>query len=250
MNNRLDFTGQRVLINGASSGMGEATARLLSEMGAKVVLIARRADKLREVTSSLQGEGHAYYPYDLNDVQGIEELTKRIVSECGPMDGFVHCAGLGAARPLKLSTYSFMVEVMNVNYFSFVEQIRCLMKRGASNPGLRIVGISSIAAVRGGKAHTAYASSKSAMDITVKVLARELGAQGVRINSILPGYTKTALGEKFIDVQPKMMDEVNALQVLGVVYPEDIANAAAFLLSDMARMISGEALYVDGAYLA
>lgn len=247
---KIDFFNQHILVNGASSGIGASTAKLLSELGAKVVLIARREELLYEVKSSLSGEGHAVYPYDLNNVRGIEALTKRIVDEQGPIDAFVHCAGYGAARPLKLSNYDFMIEVMNVNYFSFIEQIRCLMRRGMSNPGLRIVGISSSAAVKGGKAHTAYASSKSAMDMSVKVLARELGPQGVRINSILPGYTETDLGKKYVEVQPEMMDEINRLQVLGKASPENIADAVAFLLSDMARMITGETMYVDGGLMA
>ena len=173
-----------------------------------------------------------------------------MVAENGPFDGFVHCAGMGVARPLKMSNYKFMQQVMNVNFFSFVEQVRCLMKRGASNHGLSIVAISSSASVKGGKAHTAYASSKSAMDTTVKVLAKELGTQGVRINSILPGYIDTDIGRASIESDPKRLEGVLKAQVLGVGYPEDIADAVVFLLSDMARIISGETLYVDGAYLA
>lgn len=250
MCNKLNFAGKRILINGASSGMGAASAKLLSELGAKVVLIARREERLKEVMASLEGEGHAYYVYDLSNVEGIETLMKQIISEQGSMDGFVHSAGMGVARPLKMSNYKFMLEVMNVNYFSFVEQIRCLMKRGASNPGFSIVGISSSAAVKGGKAHTAYASSKSAMDTTVKVLAKELGVHGVRINSILPGYIDTELGRRSVESDPTRLDGVLRVQVLGLGYAEDVADAVAFLLSDMARIISGETMYVDGAYMA
>ena len=250
MANRMDFTGKTILLDGASSGMGAASAKLLSELGAKVIIIARREDKLKEVLASLKGEGHAYYAYDLGNVEGIEALVKQIVEEHGPMDGFVHSAGLGVARPLKLSTYEFMQSVFNVNYFSFVEMIRCLTKRGACNEGFSIVGISSSAAVRGGKAHTAYASSKSAMDMTVQVLAKELGLKGYRINSILPGYIDTDIGRASIESDPKRLEGVLKSQVLGVGYAEDIADAVAFLLSDMARIVSGERMYVDGAYLA
>lgn len=250
MGGKINFTGKTILIDGASSGMGAASAKLLSSLGARVVLVARREDKLREVIDTLEGEGHSYYPYDLGNVEGIEAFVKKIVSEQGPMDGFVHCAGLGVARPLKLSNYEFMQSVFNVNYFSFVEIIRCLTKRGACNAGFSIVGISSSAAVKGGKAHTAYASSKSAMDMTVKVLAKELGVKGYRINSILPGYIDTDIGRASIESDPTRLDGVLKSQVLGVGYAEDIADAVAFLLSGMARIVSGEQLFVDGAYLA
>lgn len=251
MKNIVDLTGKHILVCGASSGMGEASAKLLGELGAKTVLVARREDKLREVCDSLEGEGHRYYAADLGEIDKIEPLFQRIVEETGPFDGFANCAGIGPARPLKMMNYSFQLEVMNINYFSLIEELRCLTKRGAANKNLNVVSVSSSASLRGEKAQTAYAASKGAMDAAVRCLAREFGPKGIRINTIIPALVDTRLGDDYLERGgEEKLGRVMDQQVLGMGYPIDIANAVAFLLSDASRFITGSMLYLDGGYLA
>ena len=125
----VDLTGKQILITGASSGMGAETARLCAKLGAKVVLVARNEEKLGAVLHELEGEGHRYYSFDLSNVEEIENFIKNMIAETGPLDGFVHSAGVTSTRPLKTLKPSALLAVMNINYFSFVEIIRCITKR-------------------------------------------------------------------------------------------------------------------------
>ena len=133
-------------------------------IGAKVILVARRKDKLADVMAILEGKGHKYYCFDLKRVDDIEEFIKGVIAETGPLDGFVHSAGISSTRPLKMIKPSVLREVMEINFVSFVEITRCITKRNCYNPGLSIVGISSISSKLGNQAKTAYCASKAAMD--------------------------------------------------------------------------------------
>lgn len=252
MTDFLDFSGKSILVTGAAGGMGQVVSALLASHGAKVILLDRNEEQLGVACRSLVGDGHSCYVCDLGQIESIEGLIGKITQEQGPVDGFVHCAGTGEVRPLKMSKYPYMVNVMNVNFFSFVEIVRCLTKRKAFNPGMSIVGISSIGAFYGAPTKVAYTSSKAAMNAAVKCMAVELGGKGVRVNSVAPGATNTSMRREYEnyakDTDSYKMNSVR--QYLGVCEPEDIANSIAFLLSDKARMITGTCLTVDGGKMS
>lgn len=252
MTDFIDFTKKRVLVTGAAGGMGQAVSALLASHGAQVILLDRNEEQLDIVHKSLEGEGHSFYACDLGQIDSIEGLIGQIIQEQGPVDGFVHCAGIANVRPLKLSKYSYMLELMNVNYFSFVEIVRCITKRNAFNPGLSIVGICSIGAFYGAPTKTAYSSSKAAMYVAVKCMAVELADKGVRANVVAPGTTRTSMMEKAEEYSAGTDSYKQKLsrQYLGICEPEDIANSIVFLLSDKARMITGTCLTVDGGKMS
>ena len=215
-------------------------------------MLDRNEEQLDIFHKSLEGEGHSFYVCDLSQIDSIEGLIGQIIQEQGPIDGFVHCAGIANVRPLKLSKYSYMVDVMNVNFFSFVEIVRCLTKRKAFNPGMSIVGVSSIGAFYGAPTKVAYTSSKAAMNAAIKCMAVELGSKGIRVNVVAPGATNTDMRRQYESyAQDTDSYKMNAIrQYLGVCEPEDIANSIAFLLSDKARMITGTCLTVDGGKMS
>lgn len=251
MTNPLDFTGKQFLITGASTGIGKETAILLSNFGAKIILVSLVENELQEAISALKGEGHFYYQYDLNNVDGIEPLMKEIITTHGAFDGFIHCAGIAEVRPLKLSNYSFMQRVMNINFFSFVEISRCITKKNAFNQGMNIVGVSALGAFLGNSTKTAYCSSKAAMNSATRCMAKELSSKGIRVNTVAPGVTNTKMFDDF-ESMDEDSDEYKAIlqrQYLGICQPVDIANSIAFLLSDMSRMITGSCIVVDGGKL-
>lgn len=251
MTNPLDFTGKQFLITGASTGIGKETAILLSNFGAKIILVSLVENELQEAISALKGEGHFYYQYDLNNVDGIEPLMKEIITTHGAFDGFIHCAGIAEVRPLKLSNYSFMQRVMNINFFSFVEITRCITKKNAFNKGMNIVGVSALGAFLGNSTKTAYCSSKAAMNSATRCMAKELSSKGIRVNTVAPGVTNTRMFDDFEGMEMDS-DESRAIvqrQYLGICQPVDIANSIAFLLSDMSRMITGSCIVVDGGKL-
>ena len=248
----LDFTGKKILVTGAAGGMGQAVCALLASHGAQVILLDRNEEQLEMACQNLEGSGHACYVCDLGQIDSIEGLISQIIQEQGPVDGFVHCAGIANVRPLKLSKYPYMLEIMNVNFFSFVEVARCITKRKAFNPGLSIVGICSIGAFYGAPTKTAYGASKAAMLAAVKSIAVELGDKGVRANVVAPGTTRTNMMAEAEDYSAGTDSYLQKLsrQFLGICEPEDIANSIAFLLSDKARMITGTCLTVDGGKMA
>lgn len=251
MKNVMDFSGKTIVLAGAG-GIGAATAELLASFGARMILLDVVEEKLKEVFASLPGDGHAYYVCDFSAVESIEPLLTQMIQAQGPVDGYVHTTGIGAVRPLKMSKYDFMLRVMNINYFSFVEVVRCLTKKGSYNPGMNIVGISAVGAFIGNSTKTAYCASKSAMNSAVRCLAKELAPKGIRLNTVAPGATDTPMAKEAADYRDGTDEQkINAMrQYLGTCQPQDIAYAIAFLLSDMSRMITGTCLPVDGGKLS
>ncbi|WP_292594702.1 SDR family NAD(P)-dependent oxidoreductase [Mesotoga sp. UBA5847] len=238
--------GKTILITGASSGIGRATAVHSSKLGARVVMIARNEEKLQAVLEELEGKDHKWYSYDLKGIEGIEGLIKTVVNENGPLNGFVHSAGVSLMRPLKMTTYDFIHEMMLINFYSFVEIVRYLSKKGRYREGMSIVGMSSVSSIRGFKSKTAYSASKAAMDGAIRSMAKELGDKKIRINSIVAGFVKTEMFDRFAErTGSTESDNQFSAYCLGLGEPYDVANAVAFLLSDESRIITGTGLVID-----
>ena len=252
MKNIIDLSNKTILVAGASSGMGAETAVLCSELGAKVVLVARREDKLLDVMQKLQGEGHRYLPFDLNELDKIEGFIKSVIKETGPLDSMVYSAGIPGTRPLKMLKPAALNEVMSINFSAFVELVRCATKKYMFNTGMSIIGISSIYSTMGSQGKTAYCSSKAAMDSAVRCMAKELAPNGIRVNTVCPGIIETALFQTFQDNAGDSRDAQAKIerQYLGLGKPIDVANTIAFLLSDASRMITGANVGVDGGLLS
>ena len=252
MINPMDLTDKHILISGASSGIGKETAIHLSQLGAKITMIARNEQKLQKVKANLEGDGHSYYSFDLNTLDEIEALVKKMVLEQGKFDGFVHSAGIGTARPLSLTTSKFVDEIMRINFYSFIELTRIITKKKNCSDNASVVAVSSISSIMGDKAKTIYSASKGAIDSAVKSMAHELSERKIRINSVLPGYINTEMTHEYYESvgEAAFEQDVLAKQYLGLGEPIDVANTIAFLLSDAAKLITGTNLYVDGGYLS
>lgn len=249
MTDLIDFTGRKIIITGASSGIGKRIAILLSQFGAETILIARREDALKETISQMEGTGHVYYLCDLRKTDQIENLIKTIVAENGKIDGLVYSSGINDTIPLLQSSPERIQKVFDVNFFGFVEMVRQICRRGRYNPGMRIVGISSAASLRGEKAHLAYGSSKAAMNEAIRCIAKEVADKGICINGVAPAMTQTEMYTKYVQEYGEESGSNADLlkrQYLGVIEADYVANAVAFLLSDAAKYITGIILPVDG----
>ena len=249
MNTLIDLTGKHVLVIGASSGIGKQTAITLSSAGAKLTLVARTEDKLKTTLHELEGEGHAYYAADVSELPGIEETVKQIIQKNGRLDGMVYAAGISMSMPLQMFKPEKLQSLFDVNFFAFVESVRQVTKKGRYNPGMRIVGISSIASLKGDKTHLGYSASKAAMDAAVRCIAKEVADKDICINTVAPGMTATGMLSRFTDnigSDSESMKELKSRQYLGVIQPEAVAKTIAFLLSPAAEYITGITLPVDG----
>lgn len=249
MYNLIDLTDKKIIVAGASSGIGEQTAITLSRLGAQMILIARREERLKAVIESLSGEGHAYYVADLSVVSAIADLVKKIVAEQGAIDGMVYAAGISANRPLAQHSPEKVQRMFNINCFGFLEMVRQISRKGRYNPGMRIVGISSTASLIGSKAQLAYCASKAGMDGAVRVMARELADKSICINTVAPAMIRTYMYDTYLEKfgdDSKSKENLLRRQYLGLGEPVDVANAIAFLISPAARFITGIMLPVDG----
>lgn len=243
MRNLIDLTEKTILVTGASSGIGRQTAITLSETGAKVILTARNEDRLNETLGMLYGGGHACYPFDLCDLDNMEQLLKEIVGKHGRMQGLAFCAGITEIRSCKMTTPEIMLKVMTTNFFSFFELVRQFAKKKYSNDGAKIVAVSSAASVRPGRGQSAYAASKGAIDASVRVLAQELMARHININYIRPGTVDSPMTQNSPE---ESLEHILGTQPLGLVSAKDVATMIAYLLCPAVDMITGRGFDIDG----
>jgi NAD(P)-dependent dehydrogenase (short-subunit alcohol dehydrogenase family) len=249
----MDLTNKHILIAGGSSGIGAEIARYVTELGGKVSLIARNENKLKKVITSLYGNNNKYYLLDLNNTDLISLTIQNIFNEQGAFDGIVYCAGVGDACPIKMLKPEKLESITSVNFFGFVEVVRCATVSKYKKKIMSIVGISSIESEKGDKGKTAYCSTKAAMNGAMRAMAHELAEQNIRVNNVLPGWVRTdmyleqvkRLGEENIKKELEMFQYIGR-----PIETIDIANAVAFLLSDASRYITGTEMIVAGGYLS
>lgn len=247
----VNLTGKKILIVGASQGIGAQTAITLSKLGAQIVLSARNETKLNQVLKSMEGKGHYLYCLDVTQLDQIEGSVSEIVQMVGRLDGMVYCAGITDDRPLGMDKPPVVESILRTNLCGFIELVRVITKKKNYNAGMRIVGISSTAAFVGTKAHAIYSASKAGMDGAVRSMAVELAEKGICINTIAPAFIKTEMYEKTLnDIWGGQIGGRLNRQYLGLGDPEDVANAVAFLMSSAARFITGNCLPVDGGTLS
>jgi NAD(P)-dependent dehydrogenase (short-subunit alcohol dehydrogenase family) len=243
-----DFSGKNYLVTGASSGIGRAVCTELSKRGANIALLARDRDRLSETLSRMTDGKHFSAVCDLADISAIERTVQELWRNCGRMDGFVHCAGISANLPLRKTNFDVLHGVMRVNFYAFVELVRCFVTQKAKSEAMRIVGISSIGSVTHTKYHTAYSASKAALEAAVRDLAEELIPRNVRINAVRPAYVDTPMLAAMNDIMDDFNEYVktSGFQPLGLIDPVHVANMVLYLLGDAADFITGMVMPING----
>lgn len=249
--NPLDLSSRTVLVTGASSGIGRECAILLSSLNARVVIVGRDEAKLEETSLLLAGSGHRIEPFDFLATEKIASWVKRIAGEVGPLHGFVHAAGHQLVTPVRTLTLSALEEQMRLNLFSGIMLAQGFCQKGCFVRGGSIVFISSIMASLGKPAISAYCASKAGLLGFTRSLALELVREKIRVNCITPSIVESNMSSTLKDLMlPEQWTALEEAHPLGFGTPRDVANAAAFLLADTGRWITGTALVVDGGYSA
>ncbi len=238
---RLD--GKRILITGASSGIGRAAAIECAKAGASVILTGRNLQRLEDVLNDLPGDSHSLMAADLT----VDVEIDNLVSAADGLDGIVLCAGKGMLAPIQFTTTAKAHDILDTNFLSPIELLRRLLKKKRINSGASVVGIASM----GGThfytiGNAAYGASKAAFASYLKFAARELALKSIRVNSVLPAMIDTP----FIHgaaVGDEKHDEIAKTYPLGRYgRPEEVAYSIVYLLSDATAWITGTDLVIDG----
>ncbi len=249
----ITFENKKILITGASSGIGREIAIHLSQLGAKVVLIARDENRLKETLNLMQQpENHKYFSYDLEDIDNIHRLVTNCVEYDNiKFDAFVHCAGVPAVIPLKVLDYKKFEKVLKINTYSYLELIKHLSKKQNSNEESAVVYLSSIMTKYPTSSQISYLMSKASAESISKTISIELLKRKIRINTIIVGAVLTDMvkeTEKFRSLKfntKNMLSNINK-----TLEPKEVSNMAIFLLSDSAKYIVGENYFIDGGYFS
>jgi len=244
-----DLTGRVACVTGASSGLGQAAATMLAEAGAKVVGIARRADRLDAWKASTQGET-AVLAADLGDRAVIEEIAKEAASPFGPPDILVNAAGINTRQAADEVTAEGWDRTIHLNLtvpFVLAQALAPAMK--AKGWG-RIVNFASLQSRRAFPGGIAYGASKGGVEQLTRAMAEAWSRHGINANALAPGFFPTELtGPVFSDPE---LAEKNARQTCIGRNGEmaDLRGPLLFLSSDASAYVTGQILFVDGGFTA
>ena len=242
---RLD--GKTIIITGASSGIGAAAARILAAEGAKLVLGARRAELLEEITEEISAKGGkaAFLAGNVEEASYAEALVALAESRFGGLDGAFNNAGIigdmGSVPDMADSNWHKVMAVnLTSGFYAAKFQIPAMRKRGG---GSIVFTSTFVGHTIGLPGMVAYAASKAGLVGMTQVLAVEHGPENIRVNALLPGGTMTPMAGD----DAGNHDVVRGFHALKrMAEPSEIANAALFLLSNQASFVTGSAMLVDG----
>jgi NAD(P)-dependent dehydrogenase (short-subunit alcohol dehydrogenase family) len=249
--NPLDLSGRRILITGASSGIGRETAKLIDQLNGTVVLSGRDPGRLHQTLSVLEGDGHVALPFDLTEGDAIPAWVKSLTSNGKPLNGMVHSAGIHSMGSLRSLSMNGIDQVMRANVHSAAMLARGFAQKGCHVPGdSSIVFLSSVVAQATSPALSLYSASKAALQGLSRSLALEL-APAIRVNCLCPALVETEMTQQIRDkMLPEQFEAAVKMHPLGLGTPQDVAHAAAFLLASTGRWITGTNLILDGGYTA
>ena len=233
------------LITGATSGIGKALVCSLRNKGIKVLAVGRSLERLNDLASALEGQVQVV-PV-LADLEKPELLGSELEDAlAGPIDGFVHCAGFSRFFDVRKFKLADLERMMAVNFYSFAEILKLIVRKKEKSRRLRVVGISSSASIRGSSKNAGYAATKGAMDSFVKSAAQDLASQNVEINTVQPVFVDTRMVD---DVKAVYGDEADEFfrksQPLGLLDPDEVAEQIRFLLFKKGTKVTGTSIYMN-----
>ena len=251
MINPMNLTEKTVLVSGASSGLGREISIHISKLGGRVILVGRNESALEETVNRMEGAGHLVAPFDLNDTDAIPKWVKGLAERTGPLHGLVHSAGVVSTLSIGVLNSKRINSLMNINFNAAVSLTRAFRQKNVAADSGSIIYIASVYGFIGQAGQAIYSASKGALISMCRSLAMELAKQKIRVNCIAPGHILTEMGEDQRRLLPgDKFSEIERAHPLGFGEPDDVSNAAAFLLADTGKWITGTTLIVDGGCTA
>lgn len=241
MYNPFSLEHKKILVTGASSGIGRGISIDTSKMGASLIVTARNEERLKDTMSFLEGKDHSYVIADLS----FEDDINRIVDSLPVIDGIVLSAGMIKTMPVKNISSKAIDEIFDVNIISNIKLLSKLLKRKKLAHSASIVLISSVSTFNVKVGNSLYSSTKGAMNSFAKAMALEVAKLKIRVNCIQPGFIPSNILNKEEDSMLRWYAERHPL---GFGTPTDIANACIYLLSDAAQWVTGSIFTIDGGY--
>jgi gluconate 5-dehydrogenase len=250
-----DLSGKTALVTGGSRGIGFAMAKALAEHGADIAIVARDEARLKTAKERIQkttsDRSVWTFPFDLEDIDGIQSLFENVVRETKGVDILVNCAGTTARAPAEQADLDSWQRVIQVNLTAvfLISQAFCRHRKQVARPG-KIINIGSLLCHAARATNAPYASSKGGLLMLTKSLAVEWAKYHINVNAIGPGYIQTEL------TKPLWTDQDFDKWVLSKTplgrwgKPEDIVGTAVFLASPASDFVTGQIVYVDGGWLA
>lgn len=235
------LAGKRILVTGASSGIGRQTAIACADMGAQLLITGRNAERLAETLATLHGEGHQSFATDLTRAEDLAALA----THAAPLHGVVHAAGISKLVPLRMLKQAHLEEMFAHNTFAPLLLTKELLAKRKIQAGGSIVFISAVASHVGPLASSAYSSSKGALLGAMRSLGLEVIKQGIRVNCIAPGYVRTPMLDG-LATGGLNTDDYASLAPLGMGEPQDVAHAVIYYLADASRWVTRNYFIVDG----
>lgn len=239
-----DFTGRSVIVTGAGKGIGRACARIMASRGATVIAMARTGSDLTSLHAECGAKG---IEVDLSDTKA----ARAAMEQAGTADFLINCAGTNVLESVLDMTEAGYEAIMGINLRAALicaqEFARARVKAGG---GGAIVNVTSIAGHRGFQDHMVYAASKAGLEGATRVMAKELGPHGIRVNAVAPTVTMTELAAAAWS-EPAKKDPMMSRHPLGrFAEVDDVARTIAMLLSNDAPVVTGAVLPIDGGFLA
>ena len=240
--NPYNIEGKRILITGASSGIGRATAIECSKLGGICVLCGRNEERLQGTLSMLEGVGHVTITADLTTSDGIQAIAL----QCEKLDGVVLNAGINLMAPIYFLKEEDVNRVFATNTLAPMQLMQALLKARKINAKASLVFTSSIDALNPDVSSSAYAASKAALTSFMRSCAKELAPRQIRANAVHPGLVETGMKHNGM-VSDEDLEKNKELYLLKrYARPEEIAWAIIYLLSDASAFVTGSVLTIDG----
>ncbi len=244
--NPFSLQGKTILITGASSGIGKATAIACAQMGATIIATARNEERLKDTLGLLaanDGQEHRMMLAELNDSDAVQRLVEAVDG----VDGLVLCSGIAQSLPLQFCKPEKNRSLFDTNFFAPFELVRLLLKKKKIKKGASVVMLSSIGGTKSfDLGNGMYGASKAAVNSLARTLALELAPRQIRVNAICPGMVDTPIIHSGTISQEQLDVDSQRYPLKRYGRPEEIAYAAIYLLSDAAAWTTGSSLVVDG----